>query len=309
MQIPKRAQWPSVRMNRQGAAAESGPTGAPWVNANGWLVRMLRFRDPGRQVVLDTKPAAAASPAAYVLAVADAMAYGGAWVATYARESWPQVRAAMRFFMAHSEWRDWKPVSAVAVIGDFTGLDEANGGECMNLLARRQVGYSLAAPGDLHALAGVGAAMWVSGREIPMEKYLPWVRGGGTLMAIGLASRAEGSGRVVGLDASWKDVYGVVAAIHLALTRKTDVLRLWNAGSFNSFYQVAPDGKRGVAHLINYSTNRSSDDTSIWIARPWRSAMLSSFEKQTSLKTMPVNGGIEIPLPPLGAYAAIELEA
>jgi len=36
--IPKRAQWPSVRVNNKGAA-EAGPTGAPWLNANGWVIR------------------------------------------------------------------------------------------------------------------------------------------------------------------------------------------------------------------------------------------------------------------------------
>jgi hypothetical protein len=47
----------------------------------------------------------------------------------------------------------------------------------------------------------------------------------------------------------------------------------------------------------------------MWLARPWKKATLTTFEKQTSLKTMASNGGIEVPLPPLGVYAAMELEA
>src|SRR5205085_11713592 len=31
--------WPGIRASRQRGAAESGPTGPPWVNANGWNIR------------------------------------------------------------------------------------------------------------------------------------------------------------------------------------------------------------------------------------------------------------------------------
>ena len=87
------------------------------------------------------------------------------------------------------------------------------------------------------------------------------------------------------------------------------MVRLWNAGSFNAYYQAEPGGKRGVVQLLNYAGNRSSDDTSAWIARPWKTAVLNTFDGQTPLKPRATNGGIEIPLPPLGVYAAIELEA
>lgn len=308
VQIPKRALWPSVRTGGTGGA-EAGPTGAPWVNSNGWLIRVLRLRDAARPVLLDTKPAAAARPASHVLAVADAMAYGASWIVSHSPETWPQVQKALRFFVQHGEWRDWKPVAALAIISDFTGVNETSGSECLNLLTRRQVGFSLAAPGDLDALADVRAAVWVSELPVPMEKYLPWVRGGGTLIVLGDYSRAEGKGRVIGLEETWKDAYGAATGIHRALSRRNDVLRLWNAGSFNSFYRMEPGGHRGVAHLINYAVNLSSNDTSIWLARPWKKATLSTFDGQTLLKTRAANGGIEIPLPPLGVYAAIELEA
>ena len=305
-QIPKRALWPGVRISRNGAA-EAGPTGAPWVNANGWLIRIARFLDAAQPVVLDTRPLAAGL--SHVLAVADAMAYGASWVVSYSPETWPAVRAALQFFERNAAWRAWEPVAALAVIGEFAGADESIGGECLNLLARRQVGYRLAAPGDLAALHGVGAAAWVSRKPLPYEKYLPWIRDGGTLIVRGGAnSRAEGRGRVIGRAETWDDVYAATAGIHLALTRRFDVLRLWNAGSFNSHYQVDPGGHRGVVHLINYAGNRGSDDTSIWLARRWKKATLSTFDKQALLQTRASNGGIEIALPPLGVYAAIELE-
>jgi len=304
--IPKRALWPGVRVSGNGAA-EAGPTGAPWVNANGWLIRVSRFLDATKPVVLDTRPLAAGS--SHVLAVADAMAYGASWVVSHSPETWPAVRAALLFFERNAAWRAWEPVAALAMIGEFAGADESIGGECLNLLARRQVGYRLAGPGDLAALNGVGAAAWISKQPVPYEKYLSWIRDGGTLIVRGEAnSRAEGNGRVIGRAEAWDDVYAATAGIHLALTRRTDVLRLWNAGSFNSYYQMEPGGKRGVVHLINYAGNRGSDDASIWLARAWKRAALSTFDKQAPLKTRASNGGIEIALPQLGVYAAIELE-
>lgn len=308
-QIPKHAQWPSVKVNDRGRA-EAGPTGAPWLNANGWLIRIARHLDGAKPVVLDTKPPEGARPASYVLAAAEAMAYGAAWAVTHTPETWPAVRAALRFFETHAEWRDWAPVAALTIISEFTGDDEFVGEEFLNLLSRRQVGFQLAAPGNVKALGSDGAAVWASKKPVPYAQYLPWVRGGGTLIVQGEAnSRAEGKGRVIGRPEDWDDVYAAVTGTHLALTRRTDVLRLWNAGSFNSYYQIAPDGKRAVAQLINYAGNRSSDDTSIWLARPWKRAMLTTFEKQTPLMPRATNGGIELSLPPLGVYAAIELEA
>ena len=309
VQIPKDALWPSVRVNRRGGES-SGPTGLPWVNANGWLIRMLQFRDATRGVMLDVKPDAEARPAGHVLQVTEAMAYGATAVVTHTAETWPAVQKAMRFFLAHAAWWAWEPVAALAVISDFAGENETAAGECLNLLTRRQVGMKLALPGDVAALANVGAAAWVSNAPVPMEKYLPWVRGGGTLIVHGKGvGRAEGKGRIIERPEPWEDFYAAAAGVHLALTRRTDVVRLWNAGSFNAFYQSEAGGKRGVVQLLNYAGNRSSDDTSIWIARPWKTAVLTTFDGQTPLKPRATNGGIEIPLPPLGVYAAIELEA
>lgn len=308
-QIPKGAQWPSVRVNKRGGA-EAGPTGAPWLNANGWLIRRARHLEPGKPVVIDAQPPAGARPGSYVLAAVEAMTYGAAWAVTHTPETWPGVRGAIQFFTAHAEWREWAPVAALTVVSDFTGDDEFLGDEFLNLLTRRQVGLRLAAPGNVAALQGAGAAVWASKKPVPYAQYMGWIRSGGTLIVQGEAnSRTEGKGRVIGRAEEWDDVYAAVTGTHLAMTRRTDVLRLWNAGSFNSFYQAAPDGRRGVAHLVNYAGNRSSDDTSIWLSKPWKKATLTTLDKQTPLKPMATNGGIELSLPPVGVYAAIELEA
>lgn len=298
LQIPRQALWPSVRMGR-GAAAEAGPTGAPWVDANGWLIRLLRFRQPDRQVLLDTLPPPGASP---LLAVADAMAYGAAWVVSPTPDSWPPIQQALRFFASRPQWRDWPPVSAVSLIAGAQ-----TDGEILNLLTRRQVGFQLAAPGDTATLHT--AAAWISPASVPLDTYLPWVRAGGTLILHGLYKpRAEGQGRILAFPETLDDPYETAARIHLALTRRSDVLRLWNAGSCNSYYQADPGGQRAVVHLIHYAPRRPAAGITLWLARPWRRATLTTFAETAALKPVAANGGIEIPLPPIGVYAAIELE-
>src|SRR6476661_4855132 len=43
-----KGEWPGVRGRRDGATA--GPTGVPWVDSNGWRVRLARMRDPAGAV-------------------------------------------------------------------------------------------------------------------------------------------------------------------------------------------------------------------------------------------------------------------
>src|SRR5262249_29987462 len=39
-----KGEWPGVRSSQGGSAA--GPTGVPWVDSNGWAVRLARVREP-----------------------------------------------------------------------------------------------------------------------------------------------------------------------------------------------------------------------------------------------------------------------
>ena len=45
VQIVKGA-WPGVAMGRGGGGAASGPTGVPWVDSNGWQVRLQSVLHP-----------------------------------------------------------------------------------------------------------------------------------------------------------------------------------------------------------------------------------------------------------------------
>src|SRR5438067_1957515 len=42
-----KGEWPGVRLSRGAAAqATAGPTGVPWVDSNGWLIRLESARRP-----------------------------------------------------------------------------------------------------------------------------------------------------------------------------------------------------------------------------------------------------------------------
>ena len=62
------------------------------ITVGGQTVEVRKKKDSkGEWMIASPIPARANAP---VLAVADAMAYGGAWVVTHTAESWPAVRQA-----------------------------------------------------------------------------------------------------------------------------------------------------------------------------------------------------------------------
>ena len=76
-------QWPGLKMSRSGAkdVVSAGPTGAPWVDSNGWHVRLAKALHPGSAVWVDAAPKEPhLSCESYLLGVADTAAYGGKWI-------------------------------------------------------------------------------------------------------------------------------------------------------------------------------------------------------------------------------------
>ena len=47
--------WPGVKSSR-GGDAEAGPTGAAWVDSNGWAIRLARAQHPGKTIWVDAPP-------------------------------------------------------------------------------------------------------------------------------------------------------------------------------------------------------------------------------------------------------------
>ena len=174
--------WPRVATGgKDGAGA--GPTGLPWIESNGWRVRLARAKTPDGDIwlrygKLPEKTALPLSPESYALAVADAAAHGGIWVVELdgelrrrmaageppAVETWRRLAASAAFFARHKAWAAMPPQGMLGVISDFAGANEFIAGELLNLLARRQVGYRiiLSRLASLAATQGLSALLYAA---------------------------------------------------------------------------------------------------------------------------------------------------
>src|ERR1019366_6369100 len=79
--------WPGIASQADGAEA-SGPTANPWIDSNGWLLRLSPGRLPEKtRWVMFAPPRPPGAPRvalleSYLRAIADAGAWGGRWVVT-----------------------------------------------------------------------------------------------------------------------------------------------------------------------------------------------------------------------------------
>ena len=320
-----KGEWPRVRMGaRDGASA--GPTGVPWVDSNGWLIRLAAARRPDTRIWVEADPPEKSTviPAeAHVLAVADAAAYGAQWVS---RAVTPESLAAMRFFDAHAEWRGWRPRASLGILSDFAGANEFLSQELLNLTARLHEPYRILikSKSDAAALRGLKAVVYPDGDPPagPLRQaLLDFVKAGGLVVAgpkfgEGPAGRDEhprfrianlGKGRLAISKEDFSDPYLLAADAQVLLSHRNDLVRFWNPGAIGSYLTGSPDGKRALLHLLNYTGRSRRDAVTVQIAGPWRAAKLWTFAGAQEVKSAPGNAGIEVHLPPVAVYAAVEV--
>src|ERR1035438_10267019 len=76
-------EWPGIQLSPSGKVdtVAAGPTGAPWVDSNGWKIRLTTALHRETTVWVDAPPKGPRLfPQSYVVAVADSAARGGRWV-------------------------------------------------------------------------------------------------------------------------------------------------------------------------------------------------------------------------------------
>ena len=314
--LTKNAHWPGIRATAQ----SSGPTGVPWVDWNGWQVRMMLARDPSKPAWVDVAPPPAASPESYEAAVADAAAFGGRWIASASQPAWERVSRAAAFFEAHREWDAMEPAGTLAIVSDFTGPNEFLAGEVLNLLARRHLAYKVVHSSRIGDLAGIQGVLHVSLDPAPKE-LIDWAGGGGLLLApFGTSAKGPaedeanwktyrtGKGRVAVAKKQWADPYSLAVDTHLMLGRKHDVIRMWNPGSVNTYYKRSADGASGIVHLINYAFRGAAHEVTVGLTEKYAAVTMHTFDGSTQLKPVLAGPGIELRIPPLAVYAALELK-
>lgn len=339
--------WPGVQLSERGT--DAGPTGLPWIDSNGWFIRLARVRSD-KPLWLSYAPPETADfirPSSYALAIADAAAHGGQWVLALdpklraaladrggiALDTWKTITEALAFFKAHADWRELAPLGSMGVVSSFSGDDEYFAGEILNLLARRGVPYRIflkdhAATAPFQSLRGIVYADQEPPAEPIRKRLLAFVQTGGLLLAgakwpdkSGAPSSDNyrrfnvfkiGKGRLAVAKDDAPDPYLVAGDAQLLLSYRNAPLRLFNTGTLNSFYTGSADGRRAVLHIINYAMRQFGHPVSVSFKRRYRAARIVTLGAQTPSPLemrSTLDGGIEVHLPPFPIYAAVELEA
>jgi hypothetical protein len=330
--------WPGVKSTRGGGGQEAGPTGVPWVDSNGWLVRLSRAQRPGTTVWVEAPPKDRRmfSPASYELAVADMAAHGARWVisldpglaaqVTAETPAWKRLMAAAAYFAPRAAWAEYTAAAVLGVVSDYAGGNEFMGQELLNLLARAGMNYRIVLKGKPD-FTGLRALLYAD-KEAPSaalrKQAMAFVEAGGLLIAgpvWGAASgkvdpavhprfavSAAGKGRVATALAEPDDPWQLANDSVVLVSHRHDLVRCFNSGSFASYYTHSPDRQKALVHLLFYS-DRGPGEASVRVAGKYRSARISTVE-QPEMKAVPAEFGkdsVEVHLPPVPPYVALEL--
>ncbi len=321
-------EWPRMKMAaRRSADAESGPTGAPWIDSNTWISRLAAVRAPHRPIWLAFQPDKDAPPSgesAYKIAIADSAAAGAHWIVTLdeglakgiatgndeARKAWSSIAAALAFFENHRDWAAWEPSGSIGVLSSFSGKDEFLGTEVLNLAARRSLLYRVldrSVPSS-HKLAGLRAVLYVDNDPPSSElkaRLEEFVRVGGLLIlpqalastfkggasrqcaVTGYELRTFGNGSLAIAQREWEDPYFVAADVHSLVKRRNDPVTLFNGRSLWEHYSESPDAHAALLQLVAF-TGRPAESVSLMPLRHWRSATLHTIESATPVALEPV---------------------
>jgi hypothetical protein len=325
----------------------AGPTADPWIDSNGWFLRLARACGPSKRVWLlfDPPPKAGLlQPADYERAVADTYAWGGRWVLTLdeplraalghneqsALDRWRAIAATVSFFESRRRWRDYSPLGVIGVISDFFGANELVGTETLNLVARRNLPYRIIEKSKALATPFTGLkALVVVDQGLPepalRKKLLSFAEQGGALLtSIGwkgeggkpagsphprLELRTLGKGRFAVCTSESPDPYMVARDIHVLLGRAHDLVRFFNLSAFLMEYASAPDGSSALLQVINYAGRGSGDVATAWFQDQFQSARLweTGAAVPRPLSMYPENTGMDVELPAITTYVGVEV--
>lgn len=342
-------EWPGVKLNKAGTVdtASAGPTGNPWINSNGWIIRLTAEQKPGARIwIAATPPEGRTPPGVYQVAVADAAAHGGRWILALsdalaagisgrqpeALETWDRLISTFRFFEEHKGWSALRPEATLGVISDFSGGNEFFSHELLNLSSRANLQYRILTKSRLSAASfrGLKAVIYTDAEPpVPdiQRQVLEFIRSGGLLITgpnwgelpgktvaadyyPEYYRRSLGRGRIAVAKAGFEDPYLTVNDAVLLISHRHDLLRFWNGGAVGGCYTMDKDRKRAVVHLLFYSTSRGSTPT-VRVAGRYRSARLWTLNQATpqNLEMQSQPDAMELYLPQVSQYAAVELEA
>ncbi len=336
-----KGEWPGVRNTRGAGGASAGPTGAAWVDSNGWVAMLAAVMHPNDAAWIDAAPGQRVSPGAYLMAVADTASHGGRWIVQLdnnlaggiasgnasAMNVWGAIGKATAFFAAHKTWEQYRPAAIVGVISDFTGDNEFFAQEQLNLLARagahnvalKKEGLTAA---QMRGLKAVTYADAKAPSPVLRKEIMAFVEGGGLLLTTPVwgppsGSRNEhprfaiaraGKGRIATTIEAPDDPWQFSNDAVIVVSHRHDLVRFWNAGACGSYYAISPDGKQAVVHLLFYA-DRGPDSATVRVSGPFRKAkaMMVDAPEIPGVKAEAQKDGVEVYLPQVSQYVALEL--
>lgn len=340
-------EWPGVKMSPSGALDQvsAGPTGNPWVDSNGWKIRLAAELNPEAVVWIDAAPKEPRLfTESYLVGIADSAAYGGRWIVSLdtqlaagiagqerkALETWKKLTGAASFFADRKAWSDFRPEAVVGVVSDFSGPNEFLSHELLNLVARTNQQYRIILKNKAASLSGLRAILYVDAQPPAPDlrrQILAFVQAGGMLIAgpkwgqlPGAAAQDDahpryalgvlGKGRVAVAKRDIDDPYLLANDSVVLISHRYELLRFWNGGAIGSYFTMAPDSRRAVVHMLFYAGARGGDPT-VRVARRYRTARLWTLDQPVprGLEMEIQKDAVEVHLPPVSVYAAVELEA
>ncbi len=355
-------EWPGVKMSRSGDrdTASTGPTGLPWVDSNGWKVRLAAALNPESTIWVDVAPKTPL-PGSYELCSADIGACGGRWIIALddqlatgieasndnALETWKGLIQSVEFFATYDRWSEYVGAAVVGVVSSYSGDDEFLSHELLNLLTRTTEQYRIVPKARFAAnsLSSLQAALYIDSEPPATDLRKPlldFVQAGGLLITRSAwgnapgspadwdhpryACRVLGQGRIaIAKSDDAADPYLMANDTVALVSHRFDLLRFWDAGSVNAYLSVAPDGQRKVVQMVFYARELNGkvsmggpETATVRVAGRYRTAQLLTFDRLKQPMTLGhVNtddvgmvierDSVELHLPPLSHYAAVEL--
>jgi len=339
--------WPGLGLDTMhGDVAVAGPTGIPWVNSNGWFALLARELAPGKRLWLDFDPpdsSRVSHAAGYCLAIADSAAYSSRWIISpdvklraallkgnpQSLSTWSKICETLAFFENHREWEAFQPQGILAVTSDFR--DQSLSGEVLNLLNRRQVQFRIVERSKYLSAStrGLKAILWLD-REAPTSeqrsKLMEFTSRGGLLIASvywGPAGVEPGKkdpsfrynvynvarGQIAVPEEPFSDPYQVAVDTHLLVSRRNDLVRLYNPGVTNCHSSFDPGHNKCLVQVLNYA-EEPADSVTVWVHDHVSSARLL---RPGAKGAVPVPGvaahpGTDFDLPTVSVCCALEFE-
>jgi len=324
-------EWPQVRVSGSSDSVDAGPTGKPWVDANGWWLKMAEALAPRTRFWLMTEPPpqkAVVRAEAYEVALADAAVHGGRWVihpdaafqaglargAAEAVEVWRKVARAAQFFEQHREWRAWPAAATMGVVSDFAGEGAFLSMEVLNLAARDQLllrviplaGAPAASFEELRSVLYLGAGRPPDELRDGLLSYAQ--QGGLVIVNAGWKDapgesdttrthrnfdfRRAGKGSIAIAREAWSDPYLLAMECHVLTSYRYDPFRIYNAPSVLGYCQRSPDRRRMLVQLVNYSARPGTEDVTLAVSGGARAARLWQFAQSQPVTLAPKYEGL-----------------